>query len=134
MLPELGLLAPTIVHAVDVRNGYARKLLFGDTFEAAHVDSVHVGTDAENSDAAVLAEKVLSLPRAEQVLRQIALTREQLEPVRSSDCCPESVAATDGAVAAIAGLGQVEIGLDDDLSAVAARTIAIQHCFTRLDC
>src|SRR5690606_6997590 len=43
------------------------------------------------------------------------------------DAGPEPVASTDGAVAAIAGLGEIEIGFDDDLAAMATCAIALQH-------
>jgi len=67
------------MHAIDVCNGYARKLLFRDPLEAADVDAVHLAhrrvvADAKDTHTAMSAEVVVVLLLAKHVADQVTFT------------------------------------------------------------
>ena len=112
------------MHAIDVRNGYARQFLFRDSFEATDIDAVHLAhrrliADAKDANTAMPAEIVVVLFLSKDVADQLTLTRDDAEVIGRGNCRPESIAPAYGAVASITGLGQIKIRFDRDLAAVA---------------
>src|SRR6188768_3966956 len=127
MLPERRLVVPTVIHTINVGDRDLRQLLLRDVFQASNVDAVHARADAKNPHSAMFAEEVLTLLRAEEVLRELGLSGNELEGVGLCYPRPEPVPPTDGAVAAEARLSEIEVNLDNDLSAMATRPVALQH-------
>ena len=127
MLPERRPVVPSVIHTINVGDRDLRQLLLRDVFQASNVDAVHPGTDAEHPHSAMLAEEVLTLRRAEQVLRELGLSGNELEGFGLSYARPEPVPPADRAVAAVARLREIEVDEDSDLSAMAARPVALQH-------
>lgn len=83
--------------------------------------------DAEGTDPAVLAEEVLVLARVEEILGHLAFARQQAKTFGPGDRRPEPGAATDGTLASVARLAQVEVRLEPDRAAVAAASIGLLH-------
>jgi len=116
---------PAIVHAVDVGDWNGRQFFLRDSLQAADIDAVHLAdrrvvADAEDPDAAMLAEVVVISLRTKYVAGEFTFAGDQPEAVRCGNCGPEPVAPADRAIAAITRLLEVQAGLNLDLSAVAS--------------
>jgi hypothetical protein len=138
MREELWLVLPPIIHAVDIRDWNLREFRFGDTFETADVDSVHLAdrslvADAESADTTPFAEEVLILLGVEEILGKLFLARNQAKSFRSGNSGPEAIPAANGAVAAIRTLRKVEIRLEPHRAAVAAALVGFQHVTSSTD-
>lgn len=100
MPPELGWSVPSVVHAVNVRNGDARQFCFRDPFQAADIYPVHLAhgrviSDTKHTDAAVAA-KVMVVPfLTKDVTGEFFLTRDKAELIRGGHSRPEAIAPTD---------------------------------------
>lgn len=121
-----------VILAVNVRNGDARQFFIGHVVEATQVDAVHdsdggLGAHAIGTHAAELAEVVLVLLRVEQVLRQFGLSTEQTKAFCPRDRGPEAGSPTDGAVAPIRALRQIEVGFKAHGATVTTATIGSLH-------
>src|SRR5690349_11245556 len=72
---------------------------------------------------------MLVLHRIEQVLRELAAPGLEPERRRLDDRRPEPVARADRAIAAVGGLGQVDVGLERDRTTVTRALIRLLHEF-----
>jgi len=118
--------------AVNVRDGNPRQLFIGYVFKAPEIDTVHdsdgrLGAHTIRTHATPPAEVVLVLLCVEEVLRQFRLARDQAETFCLRYGWPESGSPTDGAIAPIGALGQIEVGLELDGATVAAAMIGFLH-------
>jgi hypothetical protein len=132
MREERGGFLPPVVQSVNIGNWYFGKFFFRDALEAANIDAVHLSdrclvSDTEGTDATVLTEEVLVLPRIEEILGHIVLARQQSETVGLGNRYPEPVSPADGAVAPVGARRQVEISFEPYCSAVATPLVCFQH-------
>src|SRR3954465_2543353 len=135
MSEERGLCLPSVVRSIDVGDRHFGQFFFRDTFQAAHVDAVHLShrcliSYTEGAHAALLAEKMLVLLRIEAVLRQLMLPGQQAKTAGLGYCGPEPVSPADAAVAPERRRRQVEISLEPDRAAMATPLVGLQHAFT----
>lgn len=135
---RLGVLACRSVHSKG-RRWRGLQFLGRHVFQAAQVHPVdalpvgHVVAHAERAHAAGPAEVVRVAPRVEAVLGQCVFAGQQAEALRRHDGRPEPVAPADRAVAAVGGLGQVDVRLESHGTAMAAAGIGLQHVASRAD-
>src|SRR5436189_2836067 len=113
-MSQMGRWSKPVVHTVDVGHGDARELFLRDALQATDVDAVHLAnrrlrSDAEGTDAAVLAEVVQVLACIEAVLGKLSFACQQAKVFRGRYRRPKPRLAADGAVAAIRALREVEI-------------------------
>jgi len=69
------------------------------------------------------------LHRVEQVLREFGLSGAEPERGRLDHRCPEAVARANGAVAAVRGQGEVDVGVEFDGAAMTRAFIGLLHLF-----
>ena len=131
-MSQMGRWSKPVVHTVDVGHGDARELFLRDALQATDVDAVHLAnrrlrSDAEGTDAAVLAEAVQVLACIEAVLGKLSFACQQAKVFRGRYRRPKPRSAADGAVAAIRALREVELGFELDCSAMATAPVRLEH-------
>ena len=120
------------MHAIDVCDRNLRERLLRHAFQATDVDAIHranrcVIAYAKHPDATMLAEEVMVLHGAKAILGEFRFALEQAKSFRLCHRRPEAIAPADGAIAAVAGLAQVQVRFNEYASAVAAGAISFQH-------
>src|SRR5262245_9631735 len=123
---------PSVIAAVNVRDGNAGQLFVRDAFQASHVDSVHLPDrrlvpDPEGANTAVPAEVMVVLLGVEPILSQLRFSRQEAKALGLRRRRPETRSPADRAVAAESALGEVDVGLEPHRPTVTAATVCFQH-------
>src|SRR2546427_4425505 len=124
---------PGIVSPVEVLERRVDHLGRLDVVERGHVDGDVLAADlldvafAEGPHAAMLAEQMVRALRAELVVREIALAREQAEVFGLDDHAPIAHLRAIAAIAAAGAGAEIDIGFVADGAAVAAAGVGLLH-------
>jgi hypothetical protein len=117
-----------------VHIGYAQpgQILIGEIVEAADVHPVHLAhggviAHPERPDATDLAEIVLILMGVERVPGQLILAGQDAETAIDRDGRPEPGSATDGTIAPVRALREIQVSLELQGSAMTTARICFEH-------
>jgi hypothetical protein len=121
-----------VVHAVDTGNRNARQLFLSDILQAADINAIHLAdgrliADAKRPDATYFAEEMLILPRVEQVFGEHIGARYESKLTLLCHSRPEPVPPANGTITPVRSLGEIQLCLEADSSAVAAALVRLQH-------
>jgi hypothetical protein len=123
---------PFVITTVDIGDGSARELFIRNVLQAAQVNSEHLSDwgfspDTEGSNTAVLAKVVMVLLGVEPVLSQLGFARQQPEAIGTCHGWPKACSPTDGAVASVGALSQIDVRFKLDGATMATAMVRLQH-------
>ena len=133
-MPRLGRrVEPVVVAPVHIPHRGCGELGRVEIVEHGEIDG-HIGAAdlrnvamAESGDAAVAAEAVMRLARAELVVGERPLPFDEPKGLGLDHRAPVAALPADGAVALARAGGEVDIGLEAHLTAMAAAVVGFEH-------